>query len=90
MSILMIIFVVVFSFWFVKKYFEVQLYSIFNLDDNLPDAILCSKVLFLKNHSSMHNAHLVNGHVVYVYWIDTVYVHNNLPTEFSKRTIFIV
>ena len=30
------------------------------------------------------------GHVVYVYWIDTVYVQNNLPTEFSKRTIFII
>ena len=30
---------------------------------------------------------LVNGHVVYVYWIDTVYVQNNLPSEFSKRTI---
>ena len=35
MSILMIIFVVVFSLWFVKKYFEVQLYSIFNPDDNV-------------------------------------------------------
>ena len=32
----------------------------------------------------MHNkVHLVNGHVVYVYWIDTVYVQNNLPAEFS-------
>ena len=40
------------------------------------------------NHSSMRKVHLVNGHVVYVYWIDTVYVQNNLPTEFSKRTIF--
>ena len=36
------------------------------------------------NHSSMHKVHLVNGHVVYVYWIDTVYVQNNLSTEFSK------
>ena len=34
--------------------------------------------------------HLVDGHVVYVYWIDTVYVQNNLPTEFSKGTIFII
>ena len=42
------------------------------------------------NHSSMRILHLVNGHVVYVYWIDTVYVQNNLPTEFSKRTIFII
>ena len=32
----------------------------------------------------MHKVHLVNGHVVYVYWIDTVYVQNNLSTEFSK------
>ena len=31
----------------------------------------------------MHKVHLVNDHVVYVYWIDTVYVQNNLPTEFS-------
>ena len=38
----------------------------------------------------MHKVHLVNGHVVYVYWIDTVYVQNNLPTEFSKGTIFII
>ena len=29
----------------------------------------------------MHKVHLVNGQVVYVYWIDTVYVQNNLPTE---------
>ena len=42
------------------------------------------------NHSSMRKVHLVNGHVVYVYWIDTVYVRNNLPTELSKRTIFII
>ena len=38
----------------------------------------------------MHKVHLVNGHVVYVYWIDTVYVQNNLQAEFSKRTIFII
>ena len=36
----------------------------------------------------MRKVHLVKGHVVYVYWIDTVYVLNNLPTEFIKRTIF--
>ena len=53
----------------------------------LPGAILCSDVLY---HSSMRKVHLVKGHVVYVYWIDTVYVQNNLPTEFSKRTIFII
>ena len=38
----------------------------------------------------MHKVHQVNGHVVYVYWVDTVYVQNILPTEFSKRTIFII
>ena len=38
----------------------------------------------------MHQVHPVNDHVVYVYWIDTVYVQNNLPTEFSKRKIFII
>ena len=38
----------------------------------------------------MRKVHLAKGHVVYVYWIDTVYVQNNLPTEFSKRTIFII
>ena len=42
------------------------------------------------NHSSMRKVHLVNGHVCYVYWIDTVYMQNNLPTEFSKRTVFIM
>ena len=42
------------------------------------------------NNSSMRKVHLVNGHVVYVYWIDTVYVQNNLPNELSKRTIFII
>ena len=42
------------------------------------------------NHSSMRKVHLVRGHVVYVFWIDTVYVQNNLPTELSKRTIFII
>ena len=26
------------------------------------------------NHSSMRKVHLVEVHVVYVYWIDTVYV----------------
>ena len=26
----------------------------------------------------MRKVYLVNGHVVYVYWIDTVYVQNNL------------
>ena len=33
------------------------------------------------NHSSMRKVHLVSGHIVYVYWINTGYVQNNLPTE---------
>ena len=53
----------------------------------LSGAILCSNVLY---HSSMHKVHLVYGHVIYMYWIDTVYVQNNLPTEFSRRIIFII
>ena len=36
----------------------------------------------------MRKVHLVKGHVVYVYWKNTVYVQNNLPTEFSKRAFF--
>ena len=32
----------------------------------------------------MRKVHLVSGHVVYVYWIDTVYVQNNLLTEFHN------
>ena len=36
----------------------------------------------------MHKVHLGYGHVVYVYWIDTVYVQNNLPTEFRKKDNF--
>ena len=38
----------------------------------------------------MRKVHLVKGHVVYVYWIDAAYVQINLPTEFSKRTLFII
>ena len=38
----------------------------------------------------MRKVHLVDGHVVHVYKIDTVYVQNNLPTEFSIGTIFII
>ena len=38
----------------------------------------------------MRKVHQVKDHVVYVYWLDTVYVQNNLPTELSKRTIFII
>ena len=41
------------------------------------------------NHLSMRKVHLANGHVVYVYWIYTVYVQNNLPTEFSKKKYFL-
>ena len=32
----------------------------------------------------MRKVHLVKGHVVYVYWIDTVLVQNNLQTELVK------
>ena len=38
----------------------------------------------------MRKVHLVKVHVVYVYWIDTVLVQNNLPTELSKRAVFII
>ena len=51
---------------------------------HLPGAILCSIYFY---HSAMRKVHLVNGHVVYVNWIDTVYVQNNLSTEFNKMTI---
>ena len=37
----------------------------------------------------MRKVHQVKSHVVYVYWIDTVYVQNNLSSELSKRKIFI-
>ena len=40
------------------------------------------------NHSSTRKVHLVDSHVVYVYWIDTVYVQNNLPTEFLVKGQF--
>ena len=52
----------------------------------LPGAILYT----IQWHSSMHEVHLVKGHVVYVYWIDIVYVQNNLPTEINKMTVFII
>ena len=38
----------------------------------------------MHNHLYMRKVHLVNGHVVYACLIDTVYVQNNLPNEFSK------
>ena len=34
----------------------------------------------------MRKVHLVNGHAVYMYWIDTEFVQI-LTTEFSKMTI---
>ena len=77
----MIIFVVVFSFKFVKKYFQVQLYSTFNLDDN----VFTWCTIMQQCEITIHPCHVVN-----VYWIDTVCVQNNLPTEFSKRTVFII
>ena len=89
MSILMIIFVDVFLSDLLRNILKCTCspYSTL-LTMYLPGSILCSNVLY--NHSSMHKVHLVNGLVVYVYWIDTVYVQNNLPTELSKRTIFII
>ena len=36
----------------------------------------------------MRKVHLVKGLVVYVYWIDTVYVQNTLPTELRKKDNF--
>ena len=44
----------------------------------------------MKYYNGLAYFSLDNGHVVYVYKIDTVYVQNNLPTEISKRTIFII
>ena len=38
----------------------------------------------------MRKVHLVNGHVVYVYWIDTVYMQNNLPTELIQYICKII
>ena len=53
-----------------------------------PGAIsLCSNVL---NHSSMRKVHLVNDHVVYVYWIDTFFVKNNLPTEGPRIVSYLI
>ena len=41
-------------------------------------------------HRWMNTQTMQPDSIVYVYWIDTVDVQNNLPTEFSKRTIFII
>ena len=38
----------------------------------------------------MREVHQAKSHVIYVHWLDTVYVQNNLPSEFSKMTIFII
>ena len=48
----------------------------FNLDDN---------AAMYYNHSSMRKVHQAKNHVIYVYWIDTVYVQNNLSSELCKR-----
>ena len=56
----------------------------------LPGAILFLYGATNFNHSSMRIVHLVKGHVVFVYWVDTVLVQNYLPTELSKRTVFII
>ena len=39
---------------------------------------------YMYNHLSMRKVHIVNGHVAYVYWIDTVYVQNIIPIEFTN------
>ena len=68
-----------------------ELLSIFNLDDNVFTWCNIMQQCTITNyHSPMREVHLVDGHVVYVYWIDTVYVQNNLPNEFSKGTSFII
>ena len=56
------------------------------LSDLLRNILKCN----CSPYSTMRKVYLVKVHVVYVYWIDTVYVQNNLPTEFSKRTVFII
>ena len=38
----------------------------------------------------MRKVHIFKGHVAHVYWIDTVFVQNNLLTEFSKKAFFII
>ena len=88
MSILIIIFVVVFSIWFVKKYFGATVVHIQPWWQCIYLVQYYAAMYFY--NSAMHKVHQVNGHVVYVYWIDTAYVQNNLPTEFSKMTIFII
>ena len=70
----MIIFVVVFLSDLLRNILKCncRLYSTL-MTMYLPGAILCSIHPCVK--------HLVNGHVVYVYWIDTVYVQNTLLTD---------
>ena len=81
MSILIIIFMVVFLSDLLRNILKCNCspHSIL-MTMYLPGAILCSNVL---QPFSLRKVHLVKGHVVYVYWIDKVYVQNNLPTEFS-------
>ena len=50
---------------------------------------LLNLLCIVYNQSSMRRVHQAKSHVVCVYWIDTVYVQNNLPSEFSKITFFI-
>ena len=88
MSILMIIFVVVFSIWFVKKFWSATVVLIQPWWQCI--YLVQYYAAMYDSHSSMRKVHLVDGHVVYVYWIDTVYVQNNLPTELSKGTIFLI
>ena len=79
MNILRIIFVVVFLSDLLRNILKCNC---------SPSSIYYAAMFY--NHSSMRKVHLVNDLVVYVYLIDTVYVKKNLPTEFSKMTIFII
>ena len=89
MSILMIIFVVVFFYLICEEIFWSA--TVVHIQPWWQCIYLVQYYAAMYyNNSSMHKVHLVNGHVVYVYWIDTVYVQINLPTEFSKRTISII
>ena len=97
MSILMIIIFVVFSFSFALLFFLSHLLRNILKCNCSPYSTLMKCINLVQyyaamyyNHSSMLKVHLVSGQVVYVHLIDTVYVQNNLSTEFSKRTIFII
>ena len=50
-----------------------------------------NKKVIAENQCEKHKkSSLVKGHVVYVYWIHTVLVQNNLPTELSKSCVVVL